>query len=338
MARDLRREMAISCARRRFIGAVAGGLLTLPLVAKAQRNRPPRRIGWLANWGALTPAEFQEYTQPLRDLGWIDGQNLIIEQRYTGGDDALLLGMTEDLLRSKVEVIVAEGTVAALAAKRATNTIPIVVAKAGDPVRVGLVASLARPGGNVTGTTTISLDLDRKRFQLLRELLPTVKRVGELIVLANPVDRVVSSERASLLSPLGMQAILVEVNPTRDPEDAVAEAARRGSQALHVSAEPLLAAHFEEYIRAAERYSLPTMVDSSGNVTRGGLFSYGPDFDELNRQLFLIIDKILRGAQPADLPIQQPRKFELAINLKTARVLNVVVPQSLLLRADVVIQ
>jgi putative ABC transport system substrate-binding protein len=310
MARDLRRELAISCARRRFVGAVASGLLTLPLVVKAQRDRVPRRIGWLANWGAWTPAEFQEYTQPLRDLGWIDGQNLIIELRYTGGDDALLPDLIEDLLRRK----------------------------AGDPVRVGLVASLARPGGNVTGTTTMSLELDRKRFQLLRELLPTVQRVGELVVLANPVDRLVSSERASLLSPLGIQAIFVEVNPTRDPENAVAEAARRGSQALHVSAEPLLSAHFDEFMRAAQKYSLPTMVDGSGDVAAGGLFSYGPDFDELNRQLAFIIDKVLRGTQPADLPIQQPRKFEFAINLKTARALKIAVPQSLLQRADEVIQ
>jgi putative ABC transport system substrate-binding protein len=338
MARDLRRELAISCARRRFVGAVASGLLTLPLVVKAQRDRVPRRIGWLANWGAWTPAEFQEYTQPLRDLGWIDGQNLIIELRYTGGDDALLPDLIEDLLRRKVEVIVAESTVVALAAKRATSTVPIVVNRAGDPVRVGLVASLARPGGNVTGTTTMSLELDRKRFQLLRELLPTVQRVGELVVLANPVDRLVSSERASLLSPLGIQAIFVEVNPTRDPENAVAEAARRGSQALHVSAEPLLSAHFDEFMRAAQKYSLPTMVDGSGDVAAGGLFSYGPDFDELNRQLAFIIDKVLRGTQPADLPIQQPRKFEFAINLKTARALKIAVPQSLLQRANEVIQ
>jgi putative ABC transport system substrate-binding protein len=315
------------------------GVLVAPGIALAQTAKVVRRIGWLANWPAETPAEFSEYTQPLRDLGWIDGQNLIIEQRYTGGDDALLPGMTEDLLRRKVEIIVAEGTVAALAAKRATSTIPIVVAKAGDPVRVGLVASLARPGGNVTGTTTLSLDLDRKRFQLLHELLPTVQRVGELVVLANPVDRVATTERASLLSPLGMQAIFVEVNPTSDPEYVIAEAKRRGSQALHVSAEPLLTAHFEEYLRAALKYSLPTMVDNSGDAeTLGALFSYGPDMAELNKQLFFFIDKILRGAQPSDLPIQQPRRFELAINLKTAKALGLTIPQSLLLRADEIIQ
>src|SRR5215467_3028218 len=147
MARD---QEANSISRRSFCWTLAG-VLVAPSIVIAQTSKVVRRIGWLANWGPFTPAEFQEYTQPLRDLGWIEGKNLIIEQRYTGGDHTLLVGLAEDLLRRKVEVIVAEGTQAALAAKRATSSIPIVVSKAGDPVRVGLVASLARPGGNITG-------------------------------------------------------------------------------------------------------------------------------------------------------------------------------------------
>ena len=271
-------------------------------------------------------------------LGWIEGQNLVIEQRYAGGNASLLPDLAEQLVRLKVETIVVEGTVVALAAKKATNTIPIVVARSGDPVRAGLVTSLARPGGNITGTSTVSPDLDYKRFQILHELLPTAQRVGELVVPANPIDLVTRADRERLLSPLGMLPVFVEVAQSSDLEKAVAEAARRGAQVLHVSAEPLLGQNFAQILRAAQKYSLPILVDNSGFLESGGLVSYGPDNDELNRQLAFFLDKILRGAKPADLPIQQPRKFELGINLKSAKAFGITVPQSLLLRADTVIQ
>lgn len=320
--------------RREFIGAAASSLVIVPHVLNAQQTRQVRRIGWLWNQAPVTPADFYEYTKYLRALGWIEGQNLVIDQRYASGTDNLLPDLAEQLVRLKVEIIVAEGTVVALAAKKATSAIPIVVNRSGDPVGAGLVASLARPGANVTGTSLISPDLDRKRLQILHELLPTAKRVGDLLVPANPIDRVDSTQQEALLRSLGMQLIYVEVAQAGDLENAVAETARRGAQVLHVSAEPLIGQHFREIMLASQKYSLPTMADNSGYVEIGGLFSYGSDLDDLDRQLAFLIDKILRGAKPADLPIQQPRKFELAINLKTAKAFGIIIPQSLLLRAD----
>ena len=320
--------------RREFIGGAASSLVIVPHLLNAQETRQVRRIGWLWNQAPVTPADFHEYTKHLRALGWIEGQNLVIDQRYASGTDNLLPALAEELVRLKVEIIVAEGTVVALAAKKATSTIPIVVNRSGDPVGAGLVANLARPGANVTGTSLISPDVDRKRLQILHELLPTAKRVGDLLVPANPIDRVDSTQQEALLRFFGMQLIYVEVAQAGDLENAVAETARRGAQVLHVSSEPLIAQHFREIMLTAQKYSLPTMVDTSGHVEIGGLFSYGSDLDDLDRQLAFLIDKILRGAKPADLPVQQPRKFELAINLKTAKAFGITIPQSLLLRAD----
>jgi putative tryptophan/tyrosine transport system substrate-binding protein len=324
--------------RRRLIGAMAGSLIAASLGVKAQQVAQARRIGWLWNVAPLTPADLQEHTRDLRALGWVAGQNLVIEWRYASGNDSLLPALAEELVRLKVEIIVAEGTIVALAAKSVTSATPIVVARSGDPVRAGLVASLARPGANVTGTSTIAPDLDLKRIQLLHELLPTAQRVGELFVVANPLSSATRAEYERAYNALGMQPIFVEVANAGDLESAVAETVRRRSQVLHVSPEPLLAVHFDEIVRAARKYSLPIVADNSGFLDSGALVSYGPDNDELNRQTASIIDKILRGARPADLPIQQPRKFELGINLKVAKAFGITVPPALLLRADKVIQ
>jgi putative ABC transport system substrate-binding protein len=324
--------------RRRFIGAVATGVTIVPATLKGQPAGQVRRIAWLANWAPQTPAEFQDYTKHLRALGWIEGKNLVIERRYTSGNTGLLAALADELIRLKVEIIVAESTVVALAVKKATNTIPIVVAKSGDPVRAGLVASLARPGGNVTGTSTLAPDLDQKRIQLLRELLPEAVRVGELIVPANPINRDVGNEHERTYRVLGFQPIFVEVAQAGDLDNAIAGAARRGSQALRVSAEPLLGQNFDQIVSAAQRYSMPVMADNAAFLENGAIASYGPEDDELLRQLAFCIDKILRGAKPADVPIQQPRKFELGINLKVAKSFGIAVPQALLQRADLVIQ
>ena len=323
--------------RRTFIGGTSC-LVAVAYAARAQQAGQVRRIGWLWNDRPMTPDDVQENMRYLRALGWTEGQNLVVERRYTRGDANLLPPLAQELVQLKVEVIVAEGTVVTLAVKKATNVIPIIVARSGDPVGAGLVASLARPGANVTGTSVISPDLDRKRFQILHELLPAAKRVGQLLVPANPVDRIKRTEYEGLLSPLGMQLIFVEVAQAGDLDNAITEAARRGSQVLRVSAEPLLGQNFPHIVQVAQKYSMPIIADDSSYLESGALMSYGPDNDELQRQLAFVIDKILRGSKPADLPIQQPSKFELGINLKAAKAFGITVPQSVLLRADVVIE
>ncbi len=339
MARKQPGGEPIVFGRRRLVGMfVASSLIAIAPVARTQPVRI-RRIGWLWNVPPIDPANLRELTrQYLGPLGWTEGQNLAVEWRFTGGNANLLSGLAEELVRLKVELVIAEGTIVALAVKKVTSTVPIVVARSGDPVGTGLVASLARPGSNVTGTSVIAHDLARKRFQVLHELLPAAKRVGELLVPMNPISRTERTEHQILLNSLGMQPIFVDVTDASQIDNAVAEAARRGAQVLYVSAEPLLGQNLPQIVRTAQRYSLPIMGDNSGYLESGVLISYGPDNDELQRQLAFVIDKVLRGTKPADLPIQQPSKFELGLNLKTAKDLRIAIPQSTLLLADTVIQ
>jgi len=321
--------------RRTFSGVVVGTLLILPCHQGAAAGQV-RRIGWL--WLSTEPEDVHRADAHLRNLGWIEGQNLKVERRFASGNPDLLSALAEDLVRLKVEIIVAEGTIATLAAKNATRSIPIVISRSGDPVGTGLVASLARPGANVTGTSTLSPELDRKRLQLVRELLPTVQRVGELVVPANPLLRVAREAYEQTYRSLGMEHIFVEVAQASELESAVADLGQRGAQALIVSAEPLLATNLGLILRLAQMHSLPVIVAGKSGVKAGGLMSYVPHEADLDRQLAVIVDKILRGANPGELPIQQPTRFELVINLKTAKALGITIPQSLLLRADEVIE
>jgi putative ABC transport system substrate-binding protein len=322
--------------RRTFIRVVASSLVTISLTAGAQRTDRVRRIGWLWNEPPATPdIERKAYPAHLRAVGWIEGQNLIVENRYTSGRTDLLAALAEELVGLKVDLIVAEGTVAALAAKKATSTIPIVVARSADPVRAGLVASLARPGGNVTGTSTLVSVLYHKRAQLLHELLPDARRVGDLGT-ANPIDRINRNEYEQMYRSLGMQAIFIEVTKASELEPAIDEMARRGAQVLLARAEPII--DYPLILRAARKHSLPVIVEERGPLEDGALISYAPNEVELDDRLVFIVDKILRGVKPADLPILQPTKFELLINLKTAKSLGLTIPHTLLLRADEVIR
>jgi putative ABC transport system substrate-binding protein len=320
--------------RRAFITVVAEGLIGFPLCARAQRTGNRRRIGFLslAN-GGNEPASLA-----LRALGWIEGQNLIVERRYASGRVELLQPMVEELVRLKVEMIVANGTVASLTAKRATTSIPIVIDRSGDPVGAGLVASLARPGANITGISTMSAELEVKRLELLRELLPNATRFGVLMNPGNPIDRLTRKNMEQAFRSLQMTPIFVEVSMASELESAVAEVARQGGKGLIVNADPLFAPNFLLIARVAQSYSIPLMIELPGMLASGGLVSYGPSEADLDRQLALIIDKILKGARPADLPIEQPTKLDLAINLKLAKALGLNIPQSLLLRADEVIE
>lgn len=305
----------------------------ISLGSKAQRMTPVRRIGWL--WFETSGSgETHRADADLRDLGWIEGQNLIVDRRIANSETDLLWPLAEELVRLKVEMIVAEGLMATLAVKNATSSIPIVFSRVRNPVR----RKVARPGANVTGTSTFSPELDRKQLELLREVFPNAQRVGPLIVPENPLTAT-RKQYEQMDRSLAMQAMLVETaQEVGDLESAIADVAQRGAQALYVPADPILRRNIDLVLRAAQKHSLPVIVEGKGNVEHGGLMSYAPREAELDRQLAVFVDKILRGAKPADLPVQQPAKFELIINLKTAKMLGLTIPQSVLLRADEVIQ
>ena len=324
--------------RRAFIGGVSCALILVPLAARAQTGTTIRRIGVLGSGAQPTPDEFLQAYAPLRELGWVEGKNLLVERRYANGRAELLRPFAEELVRLKVELIATNGTDATLAAKNATTTIPIIIWSAGDPVRTGLVASLAQPGGNITGYSFVAPELDAKRLSLLHELLPTAQRVGVLENSTNPIFGVKQKETEPLYRSLGMQTIIVEVAAASDLENAVAEMARRRAQVLVLAADSLFRVNRVLIMNAALRYALPTMVEGGDMLEAGGLLSYAVSLAEANHRHAAFIDKILRGAKPADLPIEQPTKFELGINLKTAKALGITVPQSLLLRADEVIR
>jgi putative tryptophan/tyrosine transport system substrate-binding protein len=324
--------------RRTFIGAVAAGTITAPLAAYAQTATTVRRIGALSPYARPTPAEIQRIYAPLSELGWTEGKNLLIERRVANGRTELLRPFAEELVRLKVEIIVTSGTAAALAAKRATTTIPIIMYGAGDPVRAGLVASLSRPGGNITGFSIIGPEIDAKRLALLRELLPGLQRVGVLENSTNPYFRAVRKEFEQACRSLGLQPTIIEVAAAGELENAIAELARRRAQALFVQNDDLFSDNPVPLLSAALRYALPTVGTNKEMLEAGALVFYVPNRAEQDQRYAAFVDRILRGAKPADLPIEQPTRFELGINLKAAKALGITVPQSLLLRADEVIQ
>jgi putative ABC transport system substrate-binding protein len=244
----------------------------------------------------------------------------------------------EELVRLKLEIIVTNGTIATIATKNVTTSIPIVMSSSGDPVRAGLVASLARPGGNVTGFSLMLPELDAKLLALLHELLPNAQRVGVLVNRTNPVSSVRLKQTEHVYASLGLQPIFIDVTSPDELENGVAEVARRQGQALIVVEDSLFLSYKVPIMRAALSYALPAIVGGRELLEAGGLLSYDHSDRERFRRVAALIDKILRGAKPADLPIEQPTKFELVINLKTAKALGLTIPQSLLLRADEVIE
>jgi putative ABC transport system substrate-binding protein len=317
---------------------MAAGIIAAPFAASAQPATTVRRIGVLSPDAPPTQADIELDSAPLRALGWVEGKNLLVERRYTNGRAELLRPFAEELVRLKVEIIVTAGTPATLAAKSATTTIPIIIYSAGDPVRTGLVASLARPGGNITGYSIVSPELDAKRLALLRELLPSLQRVGVLELSTNPYHRAVRKEFEQACKALGIQPIFVEVAAAGELENAIAELAGRRAQALFVQSDGLFEDNRVPLMSAALRYALPTFAAGKAMLEAGALISYIKSSAEGRQRNAAFIDRILRGAKPADLPIEQPTKFELVINLKAATALGITVPQTLLLRADEVIQ
>ncbi len=324
--------------RRAFIEAIACSISAAAFATGAQTAPTVRRIGVLSPDALPTQADIELDSAPLRALGWVEGQNLLVERRYANDRAELLRPFAQELVRLKVEIIVTAGTPAALAAKSATTTIPIVMATVGDPIRAGLVASLARPGGNITGYSIVSPELDAKRLAMLRELLPGLQRVGVLELSTNPYHRAVREEFEQTCRSLGLRPIIIEVAAAGDLENAIAKMARERAQALFVQSDGLFEDNRVPLMSAASRYGLPTFAAGKAMLEAGALISYVKSAAEGRQRNAAFIDRILRGAKPADLPIEQPTKFELAINLKAANALGITVPQSLLLRADEVIQ
>ena len=325
--------------RRAFLTALGGSFLAAPLAAEARQAGKVPRIGLLRDG---TPAQRAPmdiaFRQALRDLGYVEGQNVVIEARYTGEQIGRLPEIAAELVRLKVDIIVTSGTPGAKAAKAATTSIPIVVAAAGDFVGAGLVASLSRPGGNVTGTSDLTPELSGKWLELLKEIIPGVTRVGVLWNGGNPGAVRTWDEIRAAAHTLGLELQSLKVRGLDDLETAFARAATARVPGLVVAQDPFTVIHRRTIVRLAARHRLPAVYGGSLYVEAGGLISYGSDQLELWRRAALYVDKILKGAKPADLPVEQPTKFELVINLKTAKALGLTIPQSLLQRADEIIQ
>ncbi|TMK79047.1 MAG: ABC transporter substrate-binding protein [Actinobacteria bacterium] len=325
-------------SRRGFIGTMAVGLLAAPLAAEGQQQVGKlSRIGVLMNLYSPDAHPPQALRQRLRDLGYVEGQNLVIDWRYQLGGTDRLAALAAELVRLKPDVIVADVTVAIRAAMQATSTIPIVMASSADAVGGGLVTSLGRPGGNVTGVTTMLAEMSAKRLQLLKEVAPNVSRVAVLWNPAIPWHRALLKEVEAAAPALRLQPVVIAVRNRDDLGDAFSEMTKGRVDAVFVSHTMTPRARGQMIDLAAKR-RMPTMFMDRDYVAAGGLMSYGSDFSEEFRHAAEYVDKILKGAKPADLPVEQPTKFELIINLKTAKALGLTIPQSLLSRADEVIQ
>jgi len=319
--------------RRAFICALAGGFLAAPLAAEAQPSTMIPRIGLLAD---ATPWEFLRLE--LRDLGYVEGKSIALEERSSQGRDERFPDLASELVRLNANIIVTWGTPATLAAKRATTTIPIVMASAGDPVRSGLVSSLAHPGGNVTGVTVIGPGLAAKRLGLLKDAVPNMSRVAFLWNPANPDQKSSFDEVQAGARALGVTLHSVEARTREELEQALAAMKQSRPSALLMTADGVHHRYIGRIVSFTLETRLPTMHQLKEAVDRGGLMSYGASLPDLGRRAAHYVDKILKGAKPADLPVEQPTKFELVINLKTAKALGLTIPQSLLLRADEIIQ
>jgi putative ABC transport system substrate-binding protein len=306
---------------------------------RAQAPARLRRIGLLSPNSPSDAAPWQQaFRLGLRDLGWVEGKNISIDYRYAEGKSDRLRDLAAELVRLRVDIIVVSAATDALAAQKATRTIPIVVASTGDPVAEGLVESLARPGGNITGLSQMVPELGGKRLELLKEIVPKLSRVA---VLWNPQGVASTLNWKELQSParqLDVQLHSLEVRSPKDLDQAFEEATRARAGALFVMPDPVLTANLKRIVGRAAKSRLPSIFHRSEFADAGGLVTYGADRADLYRRAATYVDKILKGAKPGDLPIDRATKFELVVNLKTARALGLTIPQSVLRRADRVIE
>ena len=324
--------------RRRFLAMVGGNLLAAPLAAQAQQPGKGYRIGYL---GATTASSYARHVEALRlglrDLGYVEGKNLTIEYRWAEDKYDRLPDLAAELVRLKVDVIVTHTTPGTLAAKHATTTIPIVMAISGDAVATGLVASIARPGGNITGSSFFFPELNAKRLELLTEARPTARRMAALVNPINPAHALALKARESLAAALKVELEVVEVRAPQDVSDIFSAMVKRRVEAISVLDDPMLIANARQIADLAVSTRLPT-IGFREIVDAGGLIAYSVDFPAAWRRAAGFVDQILKGAKPADLPVEQPTKFDLVINLKTAKALGLTIPPSLLQRADLVIE
>jgi ABC-type uncharacterized transport system substrate-binding protein len=320
--------------RRTFLAGTGAGLLA-PLAGEAQSAGKVYTIGYLTLFSTPVSAVFR---QSLQDLGWIEGKNVVIVSRTANLRSERLPEIVAELVQLKVDVMVVLSAEAALAAKRGTGVIPIVAVDPADAVAIGLVASLARPGGNVTGLSYLGTELAAKQMELLKEAVPSLSRVAILTNPANPTHVPRLRAAAATAQKLGVRSESVEARTPGELEKAFAEMARLRAGGVLVVTDPMFSSVRDRLARLSSKNGLPAMYGFRTHVDAGGLMSYGVDFDDLFRRAASYVDKVLKGAKPADLPVEQPSKFELIINLKTAKALGLTIPQSLLLRADEVIQ
>jgi putative tryptophan/tyrosine transport system substrate-binding protein len=330
--------MASYIGRRKFLTALGGAAAAWPLAARAQQAGKVPTMGLLgANNAAAQSPWTAAFLQRLRELGWIEGRNLAVEYRWAEGRDQRAAELAAELVRRKVDIIVVNGTPQILAAKEATSTIPVVFVGAGDPLGTDLVASLARPGGNLTGLSLQQTDTSTKRLELLREVVPGLRRLAILAHVGSPNAVLEMDEIQRTAGALSVEVVALKIRQAAEIAPAV-ETIKGRVDALYVASAPLLTTNRVRINTLALAARLPTMHSFREWVEAAGLMSYGPNFPDLFRRAADLVDKILRGAKPADIPVEQPTKFDLVINMTTAKALGLDVPPTLLARADEVIE
>jgi putative tryptophan/tyrosine transport system substrate-binding protein len=325
--------------RRNFITLLGGAMAAWPLAARAQQPNKVARIGRLSPLSISAEAPMVAgLRQGLSELGWIEGQNLAFEFRFADGNLDRLPQLADELVRANVDVIVTGSSPGASAAKNATSTIPIVMVTTGDPIQGGLVASLARPSGNLTGVTALGQVLNLKRLELLKEAVPAVKSVAVLTNPASPYTEPFLQESESGALALGIELRVLEAREPDDLERAFEAIVNKRAEALMVLSDPMFISQRRRIVEGTAKYRLPSIFGERGSVQAGGLMFYGANLPDMYRRAATYVDKILKGAKPADLPVEQPTTFELVINLKTAKALRLELPPALLARADEMIE
>jgi putative tryptophan/tyrosine transport system substrate-binding protein len=333
---DRRKETTLWLRTVGCLVTLALGILAAPFAADAQQPGQLPRIGVLSPGSSTDPVFIEAFRQGLRDLGYVEGHNIRLEYRFAEGQFTRLPELAAALVQLPVDVLITDGA-GALAAKHATATIPIVFATFANPVEEGLVASLARPGGNVTGSSSLG-ELAGKRLELLMDVVPSLRRMAILWNPGRPGFAIQIKEIQALSARVGIHLEVLEVRSPQEFDDAFLTMGEKGVGAVTVIDDAMFFTERTRLAALAAQSQIPAMYGNRGFVAAGGLLAYGPNFPELNRRAATFVDKILKGAKPADLPVEQPMKFELVINLKTAKALGLTIPPSLLFQADEVIQ